>query len=301
MRSPPGGVGHSGMVEQVSEGARPRWVIGHCHQGEPLVITENSHLARTRCWHRSRCSHPLPVLAALAPAASAEAATRTYCWHPALVLIAWHRQQVQEGLSQSARKSSGCRSRAVGREGTGDHGRKGWAGAQRMGRDPPLCPPQPRGPQFLSRPHALVSIQVKILRKMRASVERIKLRKSTEKAEAGGENQNQEPGMESKETASSTHLAPGDSLLGGPGESSANGTASAAATTPLAAPLFCTMAAESTSSSVPWGLGSCTVWSSELPQVFPATFQDLQEAPSHIFSHVHQGSVFFHHSFKSPQ
>lgn len=92
-----------------------------------------------------------------------------------------------------------------------------------------------------------------ILREMSVSVERIKLRKWTERAQAR-ENQNWEPGTQSKETASSTHLAPGDSLLGGPGESSANGSASAAATPSLAAALLYTIVAESVP-SLHWGLG----------------------------------------------
>lgn len=48
-----------------------------CHRGEPLVATEDSLLPCTKappgtctcCQHRSHCSHPLPVLALLVPAA----------------------------------------------------------------------------------------------------------------------------------------------------------------------------------------------------------------------------------------
>ncbi|ELK23591.1 Transmembrane 4 L6 family member 4 [Myotis davidii] len=55
------------MVEQVSGGTRPRQDTSRCHQGKPLVVTENSLLlctvvppgAHTCCWP---CSHLLPVL-----------------------------------------------------------------------------------------------------------------------------------------------------------------------------------------------------------------------------------------------
>nr|KAF6379010.1 hypothetical protein mMyoMyo1_009880 [Myotis myotis] len=52
------GIGHSGMVEQVSGGARPRRGASRCHRGEPVVVTENSLLlcavvppsTRICCW-----------------------------------------------------------------------------------------------------------------------------------------------------------------------------------------------------------------------------------------------------------
>ena len=39
---------HGQMVEQVSKVARPRQGAGRCHQGKPLVVTENSLLLCAR-------------------------------------------------------------------------------------------------------------------------------------------------------------------------------------------------------------------------------------------------------------
>lgn len=75
------GVGHSGMVEQMSEGARLRQVAGHHHQGKPLVVTDNSLLPRTvvspsACTHCQTQSCPLYLLLApellLAPTPGAQ-------------------------------------------------------------------------------------------------------------------------------------------------------------------------------------------------------------------------------------
>ncbi|ELK33245.1 hypothetical protein MDA_GLEAN10018429 [Myotis davidii] len=63
------GVSHGGVVEQVSGGARPRRGAGHCHWGEPLVVTENSLLqcamvlpSTCACCWRWPHSYPLLVL-----------------------------------------------------------------------------------------------------------------------------------------------------------------------------------------------------------------------------------------------
>ena len=40
------GVGLGKMAEQVSGATRPRRGAGHCHQGKPLLVTENSLLPR---------------------------------------------------------------------------------------------------------------------------------------------------------------------------------------------------------------------------------------------------------------
>lgn len=102
---------------------------------------------------------------------------------------------------------------------------------------------------------------------MRAGAQRFKLRKLTEKAQAGGENQDPEPGTQSKETASSTHLGPWWLPAGRSWRDPlrTEETASAAASTLLAAPLFYSIAAENTSSPLPQGLGCCTDWSPSYP------------------------------------
>ncbi|ELK37872.1 hypothetical protein MDA_GLEAN10013511 [Myotis davidii] len=63
------------MVEPVSGGAWPRRGANRCHQGKPLVVTENSLLlhtavplgTHTRCWRWSCHLHPQLALAPIAP------------------------------------------------------------------------------------------------------------------------------------------------------------------------------------------------------------------------------------------
>nr|KAF6335411.1 hypothetical protein mPipKuh1_008092 [Pipistrellus kuhlii] len=80
------GVGRSRMEKQVSEGTRPKQGASHCHQNEPLVVTEISLLscitvlpgAHTHCQLQPR-EHPLLAPSAGTNSSAPSAAVRGGC------------------------------------------------------------------------------------------------------------------------------------------------------------------------------------------------------------------------------